>query len=318
MTKKAFTLIELLVVIAIIAILAAILFPVFAQAKQAAKKSADLSNLKQMGIGLQLYIADYDDIYPQAYYYINDNNSTNGYAQWSGTTQPYIKNIQIFVSPGDKVGGLAPTNFIGNNQGYGAPSGQVTQNAVQDIQAPRLSYTANSLIMPRKRRTVDPMNVVGSGVIDDVSGTILIAPMTDIPACINDSSSASGVAFKTHRSANGIKLLAGGVFTGEDPAQIGNAAYYAVSTNEAIDALRTCPTASSNGKFHIAYTSPYRFGGSSNEPNKGGANYVFADTSAKFLGLAATLNPNKFYWGKRAYTAGGGQIYKPGTTVNVD
>ena len=49
-----------------------------------------------------------------------------------------------------------------------------------------------------------------------------------------------------------------------------------------------------------------------------GANYAFADSSAKFLGLAATLNPNKFYWGKRAYTAGGGQIYKPGTTVNVD
>src|SRR2546423_11902496 len=59
--RKAFTLIELLVVIAIIAILAAILFPVFAQAKEAAKKSSSLSNTKQTALGVVLYSADYDD-----------------------------------------------------------------------------------------------------------------------------------------------------------------------------------------------------------------------------------------------------------------
>ncbi len=61
-TRRAFTLIELLVVIAIIAILAAILFPVFAQAKVAAKKTADLSNLKQMGLAFLMYGADNDDM----------------------------------------------------------------------------------------------------------------------------------------------------------------------------------------------------------------------------------------------------------------
>ena len=61
--KRAFTLIELLVVIAIIAILAAILFPVFAQAKAAAKASVSLSNTKQIGTGQQIYLADYDDTY---------------------------------------------------------------------------------------------------------------------------------------------------------------------------------------------------------------------------------------------------------------
>ena len=62
--KKAFTLIELLVVIAIIAILAAILFPVFAQAKEAAKSTVCLSNMKQLGLATTLYEADSDDVYP--------------------------------------------------------------------------------------------------------------------------------------------------------------------------------------------------------------------------------------------------------------
>ena len=62
--KRAFTLIELLVVIAIVAILAAILFPVFAQAKAAAKRAACLSNQKQLGVGLMLYMGDADDRLP--------------------------------------------------------------------------------------------------------------------------------------------------------------------------------------------------------------------------------------------------------------
>lgn len=63
--KRAFTLIELLVVIAIIAILAAILFPVFAQAKAAAKQTQNLSNMKQISLAAQIYAADYDDLIPQ-------------------------------------------------------------------------------------------------------------------------------------------------------------------------------------------------------------------------------------------------------------
>ena len=82
--KRAFTLIELLVVIAIIAILAAILFPVFAQARTAAKKTADLNNTKQLGIGTQLYLSDNDDMYPSSNFRIAANGSSaEGEIHWS-------------------------------------------------------------------------------------------------------------------------------------------------------------------------------------------------------------------------------------------
>jgi len=118
MTKRAFTLIELLVVIAIIAILAAILFPVFAQAKEAAKKTACLSNNKQMGLGLYLYLEDYDDNLPMANYPENPNNTPSAFSyragphggyvaeNWADLLQPYVKNYNVFKCPDDSSGPL--------------------------------------------------------------------------------------------------------------------------------------------------------------------------------------------------------------------
>ncbi|HWD40276.1 MAG TPA: prepilin-type N-terminal cleavage/methylation domain-containing protein [Fimbriimonas sp.] len=99
--KKAFTLIELLVVIAIIAILAAILFPVFAQAKLAAKKTQALSNTKQLGLSILMYNNDYDDVFPVAF------GSTNwtGNDLWPQRVYPYVKNIGVFGSPADNLAG---------------------------------------------------------------------------------------------------------------------------------------------------------------------------------------------------------------------
>ena len=98
MKRNAFTLIELLVVIAIIAILAAILFPVFAQAKAAAKKTQAISNLKQIGTSVQMYLADYDDVYPMGYGACWWQPSDGGWAQ---DTRPYIRNLPILRDPSD-------------------------------------------------------------------------------------------------------------------------------------------------------------------------------------------------------------------------
>jgi len=87
--RKGFTLIELLVVIAIIAILAAILFPVFAQAKEAAKKTACLSNMKQVGLANMMYSNDFDDLYSQSEY---GGNGAGPHITWTTTIYPYIKN----------------------------------------------------------------------------------------------------------------------------------------------------------------------------------------------------------------------------------
>jgi prepilin-type N-terminal cleavage/methylation domain-containing protein/prepilin-type processing-associated H-X9-DG protein len=98
--KRAFTLIELLVVIAIIAILAAILFPVFAQARERARAISCVSNLKQIGLGLMMYVQDYDETFPVAF---PANPPINGGGQavtpLESLLEPYTKNTDMWKCP---------------------------------------------------------------------------------------------------------------------------------------------------------------------------------------------------------------------------
>jgi len=102
--KKAFTLIELLVVIAIIAILAAILFPVFAQAKAAAKQAAALSNTKQQSLGVLMYQGDYDDGFPLGTVWNTGNDElcfggAGCLSTWAWVTAPYVKSAPLYNDP---------------------------------------------------------------------------------------------------------------------------------------------------------------------------------------------------------------------------
>jgi len=107
MKRRAFTLIELLVVIAIIAILAAILFPVFAQAKEAAKKSNDLSNIKQLLTSTMIYAGDYDDtpvmLRNSASAWMANPVTRPQVNSAHNALEPYVKNRQIWRAPNDNI-----------------------------------------------------------------------------------------------------------------------------------------------------------------------------------------------------------------------
>ena len=97
--RKGFTLIELLVVIAIIAILAAILFPVFARAREKARQTSCLNNVKQIALGCHMYFQDYDE---HLLNYRHERPGNTG-IKWQHMIEPYVKNAQIYLCPsGDR------------------------------------------------------------------------------------------------------------------------------------------------------------------------------------------------------------------------
>jgi prepilin-type N-terminal cleavage/methylation domain-containing protein/prepilin-type processing-associated H-X9-DG protein len=154
MYRRGFTLIELLVVIAIIAILAAILFPVFAQAREQARKTACLSNQKQIGTALLMYANDYDETVPSVIAHAppwtdpsNPLSACTQYdaAAWNGTVDaymvmmPYVKSYSLWLCPdrsdvGCASGGNAPAgynppyNYNGTCVGYGYNWGPFTES----------------------------------------------------------------------------------------------------------------------------------------------------------------------------------------------
>ena len=144
MRKRAFTLIELLVVIAIIAILAAILFPVFTQAKAAAKKTTDISNFKQFGTGMAIYMSNFDDYFPMS----NSGGSCSAVFGWGfgppdavpgQVLNPYLKNTQIMVCPMDSFG---EEERIRDHQPY-LPSGNYMATMTKDERLYALGVRSN-------------------------------------------------------------------------------------------------------------------------------------------------------------------------------
>jgi len=145
MKRSGFTLIELLVVIAIIAILAAILFPVFARARENARKATCQSNLKQMGLANQMYAQDYDQIYiPGA---VRQAGVPGNGIWWMITMQPYIKNTNVLHCPSSSVNGWcamaaceanAGQHYWRYNGGYGINRGY---NDVNGTNYPGTSFS---------------------------------------------------------------------------------------------------------------------------------------------------------------------------------
>jgi prepilin-type N-terminal cleavage/methylation domain-containing protein/prepilin-type processing-associated H-X9-DG protein len=266
--KSGFTLIELLVVIAIIAILAAILFPVFAKAREKARQSSCLSNMKQLGLGLMQYVSDYDGVYPLSYYYPYGSGAT-GYCHWSAMIGPYVKSNQLFICSSDPNKGLGPQNSF-------------------DFQAPRMSYLSNELLMGRPKAN---FKVVSESELDDASSLIAFAEMTNNMYAMGGSSTLGGASgAKTHRPANVLSASCSNM-DGTNATPLTQA-----SMQECQDALTWAAGLSAattdENTSHVRYMQPDR--------HNGGQNYAFADGHGKWLKLGNVLS--NYYFGTKGYS----------------
>jgi prepilin-type N-terminal cleavage/methylation domain-containing protein/prepilin-type processing-associated H-X9-DG protein len=263
--RHAFTLIELLVVIAIIAILAAILFPVFAQAKAAAKKIACLSNEKQLGTATYLYLADNDEWVLDDGTLVNDLPANisgclgggfgNSQAEkpWAVFFQPYMKSRQLLFCPVD--GTTKSTNLTSNINDYNGGTGGIgTECSVspkgEQCQAEQnnltmWSYSINSIFTHKSCR------YAVEGVLPGFATESVIAGLAD-----------PNIIMFSERNSEGLG----------DPSS----AFYYIPQDDydtwaGEAALVRWGSGSRPNEGWIKY-----------DRHNGGANYVYADTHAKF------------------------------------
>jgi len=200
--NRAFTLIELLVVIAIIAILAAILFPVFAQAKLAAKKASSLSNIKQMGIAFPMYQNDYDDMYPDGIHGSGGSNATSQ-TMWGASLYPYIKSGGAYVAgdgtteitgcSGIFLDTAAPTcTATGINPAY-TPGAPGTNPEYQQS----YSYGVNLQICPVNQYSGDPGFIGGNMTSTPLTSSGLNTP-ADTIVVLTKGVEISNVNYQTY------------------------------------------------------------------------------------------------------------------------
>jgi prepilin-type N-terminal cleavage/methylation domain-containing protein len=162
--RQAFTLIELLVVIAIIAILAAILFPVFAQAKDAAKSTVNLSNLKESGLAMIMYSGDNEDNFPLVERNEPSNAALFGMSTWQVDVQPYVKSWGIFLHPKNSYHPSDPALIAWNETlHYGAPP--KAENQVGQTFATNGYWTADTSKGTFDRRVLGSITTKYEGIL---------------------------------------------------------------------------------------------------------------------------------------------------------
>jgi prepilin-type N-terminal cleavage/methylation domain-containing protein/prepilin-type processing-associated H-X9-DG protein len=202
--SKGFTLIELLVVIAIIAILAAILFPVFARARENARRTACLSNLKQIGLGVAMYTQDYDERLV-SYAYPNPLNTVvYGYQV---ALHPYVRNYQLYVCPS--------AEKISTNA---SPSCDPTKVSTNATGAGSYGYNYANL-GDYYRATSDPASATNPNILRDRALADIASPtetvmLTEIN-CINGCG-------PTYQPTNWITAATGSCHTGPAPKTLGD------------------------------------------------------------------------------------------------
>ena len=275
-SSRGFTLIELLVVIAIIAILAAILFPVFQKVRENARRTACLSNLKQIGLGIVQYNQDFDEREPNSVSQYGDGSG------WAWSVYPYIKSVGVFQCPDDSNHGSRASSYAynsnfsqnpylnGGTNPCGGP-GSCNGNSLADFSAPA--------------KTVMLFEVANSANYDITNTTGLTTPAS---GAFNADNAPGGA------SPAGIGVGDNGMFP--DPKGFNSG------------------TGSSNLKYATGYMryseqNPSQFTGTLGR-HSDGSNFLMADTHAKFLrGMQVCAGQNypannPYYLCGSAYTGG--------------
>ncbi|MDR3710356.1 MAG: DUF1559 domain-containing protein [Capsulimonadaceae bacterium] len=247
-TNRAFTLIELIVVIAIIAILAAILFPVFAQAREKARMTACLSNLKQLGLAYSQYTQDYDETVPCG------TNNWGGGNGWANQVYPYVKSTAAYLCPDDVAAGDVISYAVNRNM---------------------VGYNGNG--------TTIPVSVI-PGIISQMAGPASTVMLFEVVNCngpwsVSVPNGASGGDTQNSPCGDGSDELGDGRLNGYNKGQGATNLKYATG----LLGNAASKNASSDGNpADISPTNSYfQVGGLGRHQN--GANYLMADCHAKFL-----------------------------------
>jgi prepilin-type N-terminal cleavage/methylation domain-containing protein/prepilin-type processing-associated H-X9-DG protein len=269
--RRGFTLIELLVVIAIIAILAAILFPVFAQAREKARQTSCLSNMKELGLALNMYAQDYDGTLMQTSW-----EDPVLKIHWSYLTQPYIKNLQIFVCPSD------PNPVTPNTP---CAAGQQPGNGC-DAQVPKFSYINNYAAIPA--HDFLPVSEAAFGT----PASLIVLTERRNYLSVNNPDPTKPVG--QWKGAGGFWITSStkGASAGTSqpcPSDQLNVNYRYVTMADITANLNA--TSDKKPEMIRVYWNRHN----------GGANYAFFDGHAKWYKLEQTINPQNFLWGEWFY-----------------